>query len=136
MIPEIVNKLAPSTNTVASAPRVSGAEMPVAVLPPVMVLPVPEKVTAVAPEIILATVIFPVTVIPLVLVAMVMSAEDSIRSTTLTLAESMVTVPEPELASKYTFVLVPGIASAVAVPPEVSAQWLAASLQSPVPPTQ
>jgi hypothetical protein len=87
-----------------------------------MVLDEPFKVTAVAPESTPFTVRSPVTVIPLVLVAMVILADESFRSTTDTLPEFIVTVPDPELASKYTLLVSAGIYEELGLPPEEPAQ--------------
>lgn len=135
-------KVPVATATVELTLRVTGAEM-VPALPPVMswaIGPRPLRVRApgVPPEleIVLLTVMSPVAVMPLVLVSMVMFVELSSRLATVTLEELTVTVPVPELESKCTLVVATGMLPAPGVPLLVVAQWLVASDQLPVPPTQ
>ena len=63
-------------------------------------------------------------------------ADDRSMVAIVTLAVSTVAVPVPELESKCTLVVVAGMARVDAVPPEDNDQWVAASDQLPVPPTQ
>ena len=96
-----------STLIVWSAPNVRGAEI---VPAPEVVLPVPDIVTAVAPEMVPSASRSPVTVIPLVLVAMVISASPWLTLPTEILSASSVTAQaaEQELESNITYVPAPG----------------------------
>ena len=73
---------------------------------------------------------------PLELGLTVILADDRSIVAIVTLAVSTVAVPVPELESKCTLVVVAGRARVDAVPPEDNDQWVAASDQLPVPPTQ
>lgn len=92
-------------------------------VPPIIEFDAPERVTAVAPEIVPAVIVrSPVTVIPLVEVAMVMLADDSLTFNIETPTESIVTVPVPELVSKMTLSPLTGMLPAPAAPPDDAAQ--------------
>ncbi len=134
IMPDIV-KVPEATLTVYVAPSATGAE--IVAVPPMIEFEAPDRVTAVAPEIMPAVIVrSPVTVIPLVLVAMVILALPSVTFCIDTPAESIVTVPVPELASKMTLSPLTGRLPAPGAPPDVAAQWVAASDQLPVPATQ
>src|SRR6185295_11470002 len=102
-----------------------------------MVWLVPVKLTVLVPAVKIPPLLFqfPETLMVCEPAATVMLADVLLKPAIEGLT-SNVAVPEPELASKYTIVPASGRLAAPGAPPEVAAQWLAASDQFPVPPTQ